>query len=135
MDRYSKMTKNGDDKCCLGIEGYFLYYSISRVFNFEKAYVLFYLVGFGIPLALVCFTFTLSKIFDLAVYIRFYMDTEDCSTVCWLRHDFMWIVLVPVGTVITFNILVTVRAVAAAYQSAGFRFVIINKFLQLCFHI
>ena len=71
-------------------------------------------------------TLTVSKILDLTVYIRFYVEKEDCSTICWLRHDFMWIILVPIGTVITFNILVTVRAVAAAYQSASFRYIKAN---------
>ena len=104
----------------IGIEGYFLYHSITRVFKTGTLYVFIYFIGYGVPLALVLSLFTISRFLGMDSYVRFYGDDE--TPVCWLHEDFMWVFLAYVGMVLAFNIAVTARAVGAAYQSAGFRF-------------
>ena len=102
-----------------GIEGYFLYHSITRVFKRGTLYSLIYFIGYGVPLCLVLAFFTASKLLSISAYVRFYQDNQ--TPVCWLHEDYMWLFLAYIGMIVTFNIGVTARAVTAAYQSAGFR--------------
>ena len=89
------------------------------MFKTGTIYSAIYFIGYGAPLGLVLSFFAASEILSLDVYVRFYQDSN--TPVCWLHEDYMWIFLAYVGIVVTFNIAVTARAVATAYQSAGFR--------------
>ena len=46
---------------------------------------------------------------------------DEVDPVCWVNSEFMWAVLSYVGMIVGLNIMVTVKAVVAAYQSAEFR--------------
>jgi len=105
-----------------GLEGYFLYFSVTHVFESFQIEVkrplrFFTIIGYSLPILLVAILLGCSFGLDLELYIRKF----GCSTSCWLDAKYIWIYLSTVALVIAWNIAVTVRATSASYQSAKLR--------------
>ena len=114
-----------------GVEGYFLYKSVTQVFQKEaQVSYLVYVAAFMIPSMIITAVTSCSLVLDLELYIRFvfhfilgilsfYSFREyECSVSCWFNESSIWIYLATVGLVLCWNIAVTVKAVSVAYKSS-----------------
>ena len=100
------------------------------------------LTGILLPVFLVLSLFTVSQIWEVKAYLRYYyhdfymsnwrvnfnkdavamIPPLEIAMVCWINVDFIrWFLLIPVAGILIINLSVMFTAVIVAYKSATFR--------------
>ena len=95
--------------------------------------------GFLVPIILVLCSFGASVFFEVEIYVRSYTSDgqivnsntkleeslTNTTKICWLRPEFLVeLELIPVATILSFNLVVLFYAVFAAFKSASYRFLL-----------